>query len=147
MWQSAGDQVDQAYREADALTLTLADQLAGGRINETFTASLDEEGYVISSGRAPTTKHQIMLMMTVRRLMTMDKQDDGTLSIKLDSAALRAAADKIRAAAQHAQGEAAKLQTLKDARAQRETAAAAQREIDAERRGRIATRLLIKSGF
>lgn len=147
MLQSVDEQTAQARKEVNELILTLEDQLARGRINETFTASLNDEGYVVPSGRAPNAKHQTMLMMSVRRLIAMDKQDDGTLSITVDSAAIRAAAEKIRDSAANAQSEAARVKAFNEDAAQRDARAAEQRQLEQENAARLSLRRSIRSNF
>jgi hypothetical protein len=141
------EQYAQAANEVNSLVNTLHAQLQRGQIQESFTASLNDEGIVVPRGYAPTAKHQTMLMMTVRRLATMDKQDDGTLIITLNADAIRAAVEKNRAAAEQAQGEAAKAKIHNEAAAQREARAAEQRLIEQERDARLSLRQNIRSNF
>jgi hypothetical protein len=141
------EQYTQAANEVNSLVNTLHDQLQRGQIQESFTASLNDEGIVVPRGYAPTAKRETILMMTVRRLATMDKQDDGTLIISLNAAAIQAAAEKNRADAEHAQGEAAKAQAYKQRSDAQEARAAEQRLIEQERAARLRLRQSIRSNF
>lgn len=147
MFQSADEQVSQANKDAEELTHTLNDQLARGRIDETFRATLSEDGFIVPSGYAPTTPRQTMMMLMVKRLITMDKQDDGSFIVSLNRDALRAAAEGYQARAQLAQGEASKAQAFNEAAAQREARAAEQRLIEQERAARLRLRGSIRANF
>jgi hypothetical protein len=141
------EQYAQADNEVNSLVNTLHDQLQRGRIKDTFNATLNDEGLIVPSCAAPNAKRETMLMMTVRRLATMDKQDDGTLTITLNAAAIQAAVEKNRADAEHAQGEAAKAQAYKQRSDAQEARAAEQRLIEQERAARLRLRQSIRSNF
>lgn len=121
MYQSPDEVMAQARKDADELTQAIHDKLLSGRIKETFTGERDEEGNLITYA-APTAKEQSFRMMAVYRLLSMEKQDDGTFAITLNPAAIKQAVEDKRAAAEKAQAlQAAQQQHIEgdNARAER----------------------------
>lgn len=120
--QSPQEAYQQASNDVEALTHTLNDQFERGRIKQTFKATLNDEGVIVPSGYAPTAKHDTIRIMAIRRLITLDKQDDGSFDITLNPDAMKKAIEDKRAKDEKAQAvQAAHQKRIEDnaARAER----------------------------